>query len=170
MALRSDSGIIQPLSTNERSPCNGPWPLDGTNGATSRSRHHPPWLHLYHSRMPRYLRHRLEKENYTSSDAVWHVTLCTAFRKPFLTDPRTAQLVIDTFTFSCNKANVPLFLIVVMPDHVHALVGEARKASSRPSVTSNPGHPASSRPAQAAGDFGSRPITIVVSESRNGAK
>ncbi len=77
--------------------------------------------------MPRYLRYRLDRENYLANNAVWHVTMVTAMRQPYLADPEMAQLVIDTFAFSCNRADAELYLIVVMPDHVHAMTGGGNK-------------------------------------------
>ena len=73
-------------------------------------------------------RHRLPLERYGDPGAVWHVTLNTNNRQPHLANPKNAELLLQTLTFSCScrKADANLLLYCFMPDHAHLLIAIQR--------------------------------------------
>ncbi len=71
-------------------------------------------------------KHRLSVADYSVPGTIWHVTLVTDRRRPYLADESICQLVIETFRFSCQKANANLLLFCVLPDHIHALIAIGR--------------------------------------------
>ena len=65
---------------------------------------------------------RLDPERYGDPGSVWHVSTTTLHRKPVLTDPEMAAVVVDAFRFQCAKAKADLLLYCIMPDHVQIVV------------------------------------------------
>ena len=64
---------------------------------------------------------RLSSENYRGQKA-YFLTICCDKRRPHLSSPSTANIVISTLMDVTNKHHFLLHAYCVMPDHIHFLI------------------------------------------------
>lgn len=55
-------------------------------------------------------------------DFVYFITICTANRRPHLSNERIANVVADELEFRRINREIELFCYCIMPDHVHILL------------------------------------------------
>ena len=68
---------------------------------------------------PRHHPHRLQREAYQQVNQPVFFSLCTAHRRPFLTEPRNARAVIRALDADAPLHRSFVIAYCVMPDHLH---------------------------------------------------
>lgn len=61
-------------------------------------------------------------KRYIVSNYCYFVTTTTQHRRPYFTDARLSQLIIENLRFYRDRMRFRLHGYVVMPDHIHLLV------------------------------------------------
>jgi len=64
----------------------------------------------------------LQNLDYRQSGFVYFLTICTAERRQYFTDPKLASIVTDAMLNRRMNGEIQLFCYCIMPDHLHMLV------------------------------------------------
>lgn len=64
----------------------------------------------------------LKDFDYSSSDYIFFITICTADKQPYFADPKISKIVIDELEHRRTNQEIKLFCYCIMPDHLHLLI------------------------------------------------
>ena len=76
---------------------------------------------------------QLRKGRYSVSEAFYLLTTTTRNRKPVLTKDSMAQIIFDAFEWLETKERIRCYCIMIMPDHLHAII-QLRPQHTLPSI------------------------------------
>jgi len=60
--------------------------------------------------------------DYSSTDHVFFITLCTVNKRPYFSDPKIVKLITDELEFRQVNDEIKLYCYCIMPDHIHLLL------------------------------------------------
>ena len=66
--------------------------------------------------------HRLRKGRHSIPEAYYFLTTATFDRKPILSNPKAAQTIFETFDWLETQGRIKWICIMIMPDHLHAVI------------------------------------------------
>ena len=72
--------------------------------------------------IPNRKNHQLRKGRHTISGAYYFLTTVTFKRRRLLSSSHAAQIVFDAFQWLENEGRIKRICIIIMPDHIHAVV------------------------------------------------
>jgi REP element-mobilizing transposase RayT len=64
----------------------------------------------------------LKDFNYGSHEHVFFITICTADKQPYFSDPKISKVIIDELEYRLVNQEIKLFCYCIMPDHLHMLI------------------------------------------------
>ena len=64
----------------------------------------------------------LKNFDYSSNEYIFFLTICTADKKPYFSDPRVSKIIVDELEHRRASKEIKLFCYCIMPDHLHLLV------------------------------------------------
>ena len=70
----------------------------------------------------KYRNHNLRKGRASIPGAYYHMIICTHQRRKMLADNKIASIIFDTFDWLETERRIKWICIMVMPDHVHAII------------------------------------------------
>ena len=76
---------------------------------------------------------QLRKGRYSVSGAFYLLTTTTRNREPVLTKDSMAQIIFDAFEWLETKERIRCYCIMIMPDHLHAII-QLRPQHTLPSI------------------------------------
>ena len=76
---------------------------------------------------------QLRKGRYSVSGAFYLLTTTTRNREPVLTKDSMAQIIFDAFEWLETKERIRYYCIMIMPDHLHAII-QLRPQHTLPSI------------------------------------
>ncbi|MCY3721173.1 MAG: hypothetical protein OXG97_03025, partial [Candidatus Poribacteria bacterium] len=81
---------------------------------------------------------QLRKGRHSIPGAYYYLTLATLNKKPLLATPKIADIIFQAFDWLETKERLRWFCVVVMPDHIHAVIqlGSKQTLSSSRSMLS----------------------------------
>jgi putative transposase len=65
---------------------------------------------------------RLEGFNYNSAANVYFLTICTAKKQSYFSNPILSKVIVDELKHRHKNGEIKLFCYCIMPDHLHLLV------------------------------------------------
>jgi putative transposase len=77
--------------------------------------------------------HQLRKGRHSIPGAYYFVTICTLNKNPILANTEVANIIFESFDWLETEARLKWFCLIVMPDHVHAVI-QLQSKQSLPSV------------------------------------
>jgi REP element-mobilizing transposase RayT len=60
--------------------------------------------------------------NYSSNEDVFFLTICTADKQPYFSDPNISRAIVDELEYRRASKEIKLFCYCIMPDHLHMLI------------------------------------------------
>lgn len=72
--------------------------------------------------LPKYRSQDLRKGRASIPGAYYHIIICTHRRRRILTDDKVASMIFQTFDWMEAENRLEWTCIMVMPDHVHAVI------------------------------------------------
>ncbi len=60
--------------------------------------------------------------NYSSHEDVFFLTICTAHKQPYFSDPNISKTILDELEHRRASKEIKLFCYCIMPDHLHMLI------------------------------------------------
>lgn len=60
--------------------------------------------------------------NYASSTDLFFVTICTANKQPYFSDPKISNEIVNELEYRRITREIRLFCYCIMPDHIHLLI------------------------------------------------
>ncbi len=60
--------------------------------------------------------------NYSSHEHVFSLTICTAHKQPYFSDPNISRAIVDELEYRRTSKEIKLFCYCIMPDHLHMLI------------------------------------------------
>ena len=70
----------------------------------------------------KYRNHNLRKGRVSIPGAYYHIIICTDQRRKVLADDKMASIIFQTFDWLEAESRLKWTCIMVMPDHVHAII------------------------------------------------
>jgi putative transposase len=64
----------------------------------------------------------LQGFNYSSHEDVFFLTICTADKQPYFSDPNISRVIVDELAYRRANKEIKLFCYCIMPDHLHMLI------------------------------------------------
>jgi putative transposase len=65
---------------------------------------------------------RLKGFNYASNSAPFFVTICTANKQPYFSDPNISEEIVSELEYRRLRREIRLFCYCIMPDHIHLFI------------------------------------------------
>jgi putative transposase len=60
--------------------------------------------------------------NYSSHESVFFITICTAEKKSYFSNPDIREAILTELEYRHDKKEIRLFCYCIMPDHLHMLI------------------------------------------------
>lgn len=64
----------------------------------------------------------LKEFDYSSHEDIFFLTICTANKQDYFSDPRISKIIIDELEHRRANQEIRLFCYCIMPDHLHMLI------------------------------------------------
>ena len=64
----------------------------------------------------------LKEFDYSSHEDIFFLTICTANKQDYFSDPRISKIIIDELEHRRANKEIKLFCYCIMPDHLHLLL------------------------------------------------
>ncbi len=72
--------------------------------------------------LPNRKSHQLRKGRHAVSGTYYFLTTATFKRRCILSSPQVAQIIFDAFQWLENEGRLKWICVVIMPDHIHAVI------------------------------------------------